>query len=120
MTLEELIRKVKAGEPVDFQQAIAAIDAAYAYAPCRFRNGVGPDPLINEAGTNEGSCKIFYCARLHGLDQAQTLALFGDYYRCDVLEHPGAANHGNIRRFLRDGWAGIHYEGVPLMPRAPA
>lgn len=120
MSIDELIRRVKTGAPVDFQQVIAAIDASYTYAPCRFSNGLGPAPLINEAGTNEGSCKIFYFARLHGLDQAQTLALFGDYYRRDVLEHPGEANHGNIRRFMRDGWPGIHYEGVPLIPHSPA
>lgn len=120
MSIEELIRRVKEEQPVTFQQVIAAIDAAYTYVPCGFRNGLGAEPLVNQAGTNEGSCKIFYFARLQGLDQAQTLALFGDYYRRDVLEQPEAANHANIRRFMRDGWSGIHYEGVPLVPRVPA
>lgn len=68
-------------------------------------------PLINEAGRNEGSCKISALARLHGLDQSQTLALFGDYYRKDVLENPTGNDHQNIRNFMRDGWDGIVFKG---------
>lgn len=116
MPIDELIGRVKAGEPVSFQQVIAAIEMHYRYAPCRFYNGLGADPLVNEAGTNEVSCKIFFFARLHGLDQQLTLSLFGDYYRHDVLGDPEGRNHGNIRRFMRDGWSGIRYEGVPLTP----
>lgn len=117
ISIEELMRRVKAGEPVSFHDTLRVIDQAYRYLPCRFRNGLGPHVLVNEAGTNEGSCKIFYFARLHGLDREQTLTLFGDYYRYDVICNPEGANHGNIRRFMRDGWPGIHYEGIPLIPR---
>jgi len=115
--VEALLRRVKGGESVSFDETIRAIDEAYEYRPCRFCNGLGPDMLINEAGANEGSCKIFFFARLHGLDHRQTLSLFGDYYRHDVLEHPDGVNHRNIRRFMRDGWPGIHYEGIPLIRR---
>lgn len=118
MSTDELIAKVRAGEPVSFHEVIATIDAHYRYNPCRFRNGLGVDALLNEAGANEGSCKIFYFASLHGLDRAETLALFGDFYRLDVGRHPEGASHPNIRRFLRDGWRGIHYEGIPLVPRS--
>jgi HopJ type III effector protein len=117
MSIEELIDRVRSGQPIRFQETIAVIDAHYQYSPCGFRNGCGDDVVINAPGTNEGSCKVFWFARLHGLDRSQTLALFGEYYRHDVLEHPDGRDHANVRRFLRDGWAGIEYEGVPLLPR---
>jgi hypothetical protein len=117
LTISDLIRQVKASVPVAFEQVMAVIDAEYRYRACRFRNGVGADALINEAGTNEGSCKIFYFSRLMEFDEQQTLALFGDYYRRDVLMTPEGVNHANIRRFMRDGWPGVVYEGVPLVPR---
>ncbi|MGH8558319.1 MAG: HopJ type III effector protein [Methylococcales bacterium] len=41
--------------------------------------------MENDAGTNEGSCKIFFFALLHGLEKDKTLKLFGDYYRIDIL-----------------------------------
>ncbi|MEP1447388.1 MAG: HopJ type III effector protein [Paraglaciecola sp.] len=44
--------------------------------------------MINQAGTNEGSCKIFYFSKLQKLTENQTLALFGSYYRDDVLANP--------------------------------
>jgi CDGSH-type Zn-finger protein len=97
---------------------MSVIDTHYRYEPCRFRNGVGDDALINEPGTNQGSCKIFFFAQLLELDQAGTLSLFGDFYRRDVLEHPDGTGHANIRRFMRDGWAGIAYEGIALTPLA--
>lgn len=120
MTPGELAACVRAGTPVSFEQVMAVIAAHYRYRPCRFRNGLGADAIINDAGINEGSCKIFYLARLLDLDQAQTLALFGDFYRRDVLGAPDGTNHANIRRFLRDGWAGIAFEDVALEPGAAA
>jgi hypothetical protein len=114
MTPEELAERVRLGMPVAFEAVMAVVAENYAYRPCRFRNGVGADAVVNEAGTNEGSCKIFHLARLLGLDQQQTLALFGDFYQRDVLGTPTGTSHANIRRFMRDGWAGIAYEGVPL------
>ena len=110
MSLEEFLVQVKAGGKVSFQDSIAVIAANYRYTPTRFTNG----DVINEAGTNEGSCKLFYFAKIHGLTPAQTLALFGDYYWKDVLEHPEANSHANIRSFMRHGWAGIAYDGEAL------
>jgi len=115
--LNTFIEQVKSGEPIDFPDTIAMISATYDYSPTRFSNGVGEDILINEPGTNEGSCKIFSFARLQGLNEPETLALFGGYFR-DVLDHPDGKDHQNIRHFIRHGWMGIHFDGVALSPRA--
>lgn len=113
MNIEAFLSHVKNGERVSFQDAIAVIAAHYDYTPTRFSNG----DLLNAAGANEGSCKLFYFARLHGLTPEQTLALFGDYYWKDVLENPQASNHANIRAFMQTGWAGIAYDGAALTPK---
>jgi hypothetical protein len=94
---------------ITFQQVIAFIDAYYDYTPSRFQNGLIA-PVINEAGTNEGSCRIFAFAQLNQLTEAQTLHCFGDYYRQDVLANPQAGDHANIRTFMRDGWKGIMFD----------
>ncbi|MBZ4201889.1 MAG: HopJ type III effector protein, partial [Methylovulum sp.] len=44
----------------------------------------------------------------------QTLNLFGAYYRHDVLENPEREDHPNIRRFIRDGLAGLCFKGTAL------
>lgn len=114
--LQAFIDRVKAGEPVEFQDTIAVIAAHFDYSPRRFTNGFGDSQMVNEPGANEGSCKIFSLARQQGLTEAQTLALFGDFYR-QVLEHPEGADHQNIRQFMRSGWAGIHFDGEALRLR---
>lgn len=114
MTPKALLDKIESGEPVSFQESLAAIAEHYDYTPTRFVNG----PLTNEAGTNEGSCKLLYFARLHGLAEEQTLELFGDYYRKDVLGNPDGSDHANIRNFMRHGWGGVAHEGVALKPKA--
>ncbi|GAB6047727.1 HopJ type III effector protein [Methyloparacoccus murrellii] len=116
-TLQAFLERVKRGEPVEFQDTLAVIGEHYHYRPTAFGNGLGERSLRNEAGTNEGSCRIFAFARLNGLSEAQTLALFGAYYRDDVLPHPEGHDHRNIRHFMQDGWAGIHFEGEALKPR---
>ena len=55
-------------------------------------------------------------ARLAGLTPDQTLALFGAFYRDDVLGHPDGSDHQNIRNFIKDGWDGIRFEGDALTP----
>ncbi len=116
MSQHAFIERVKAGQAVDFQETMAVIAQHYDYHPTEFGNGLNP-PLINPAGRNEGSCKIFAFAGLHDLDQSQTLALFGDYYLKDVLENPEGNDHQNIRNFMRDGWAGIVFNGEALTLR---
>lgn len=95
---------------INFPEVIAHIDANFDFTPTRFTNG----SAINEAGQNNGSCKIFAFAKLNKLTVDQTLALFGDYYRIDVLENPEGTDHQNIRNFMRSGWEGIQFEGVAL------
>lgn len=115
MTLTAFLQKLQQHpDRIEFTETIAAIEAAYVYTPTAFRNG----EVYSAAGQNAGSCKIFAFARLQGLSEAQTLACFGRYYREDVLQHPEASDHANIRSFMRQGWAGIAYEGVALTPRA--
>lgn len=105
-----LAQLTKSPETIQFQDSIATIDSHYDFTPTAFRNG----ELHNAAGQNSGSCKLFSFAQLHQLTQEQTLACFGDYYRVDVLQHPDATDHQNIRNFIKFGWSGIHFEGQAL------
>lgn len=116
MKLPKFIEKVTQGEAISFNETLIVITESYHYQPTEFSNGVGDEILINPAGTNEGSCKIFAFANLHQLDEQQTLSLFGDYYRVDVLQNPTGTNHQNIRNFIRFGWNGIHFKGTVLTP----
>lgn len=114
MSLAAFIEKVTHNVPVSFDETIAVITENYHYQPTEFCNGLNEPLLVNQAGTNEGSCKIFAFAQLNHLDQQQTLNLFGDYYRLDVLNDPQGAGHQNIRNFMRYGWDGIRFNGVAL------
>lgn len=117
MIFQNLLERLKKGE-ADFEDVIAYVNEHFDYSPTRFTNGKGADPVINPSGKNEGSCRVFALARLKGLDEADTLQLFGRFYRDDVLKNPGADDHANIRRFMQDGWAGIQFEGTALVPKA--
>jgi hypothetical protein len=110
MSLTNFLTKVKAGEPVNFADTIAVISENYTYTPTAFKNG----NVENGAGQNEGSCKIFAFAKLNNLSKDETLSLFGDYYRVDVLQHPNASDHQNIRQFIEQGWAGVTFENEAL------
>ncbi|WP_045226534.1 HopJ type III effector protein [Methyloterricola oryzae] len=114
MSIEAFLQKVRDGERVAFQDTLSVIAENYEYTPTAFRNGGGEDCVVNEAGKNEGSCKIFAFARLHALTPEQTLALFGDFYWKDVLEDPEGTGHANIRAFMKYGWEGIAFEGEAL------
>ncbi len=118
MTVNELIEKINT-EPdsIDFTEVINTIEQAYDYTSTCFHNGTGSQATTNEAGTNEGSCKIFAFGRLHNLNEKQTLACFGKYYREDVLDHPDNDDHANIRTFILHGWEGIRFEGEALHPK---
>ncbi|WP_111657845.1 HopJ type III effector protein [Isoalcanivorax indicus] len=112
-----LARLQQAPESVHVTDVLAVIEAGYEYVPTTFTNGAGPQQLVNPAGTNEVSCRLFAFAALHRLPAAQTLACFGHYYRDDVLADPDGQNHGNIRAFMRHGWDALHFEGDALRPR---
>lgn len=114
MSLASFLEKAKNNAPVSFDETIAIISEYYHYQPTEFCNGLDEHLLVNPAGTNEGSCKIFAFAQIHRLDRQQTLNLFGDYYRLDVLNDPNSADHQNIRNFMHYGWDGIHFNGAAL------
>jgi len=111
MTIENLLdRLAKTPETVQFSDVIATIDAHYSFTPTAFKNG----GTQNDAGQNNGSCKIFAFAKMNSLDTQSTLACFGDYYRADVLGNPDGTAHANIRNFITNGWAGVEFEGKAL------
>lgn len=114
VSLDIFLNKIKNNEAVSFNETIAVIAENYHYTPTEFSNGLGEQQLVNPAGVNEGSCKLFAFARLHRLEPLQTLNLFGDYYRIDVLHDPEGLGHQNIRNFMKFGWQGIYFSGDPL------
>ena len=114
MSLASFLEKINKNIPVSFDETIAVIAENYHYQATEFDNGLNEDTLVNKAGTNEGSCKIFAFAKIHQFDQQQTLNLFGDYYRLDVLNDPQGRGHQNIRNFMKYGWAGICFKGEAL------
>ncbi len=116
-TLHHFILDVKANQHVSFDQTMQMIDEHYQFTPVKFENGQDLEVIVNQPGTNCGSCKIFAFARLHGLNEQQTLGLFGDYYYKDVLGNPKESTHANIRTFMKYGWKGLNMPDNPLQLR---
>ncbi len=94
---------------IDFAQVLEFIDATHHYTPVKFVNG----QIHNQAGENEGSCKVFGFARLYQLNQVDTLKLFAEHYD-NVLQNPQGTNHANIRNFQKFGWQAFLMEHNPL------
>jgi len=112
MKIETFLDTLKqAPESIDFSQTMAVIETNYSYQPTRFENG----SVINDAGQNEGSCKLFAFAKDQGLSQDQTLACFGQYYWKDVLQNPQGTDHANIRQFMITGWDGVKFDDEALI-----
>jgi len=110
--ITHLLEKIEASpNTITFDDTISVIDTNYTFTPTKFTNS----DTTNEAGSNNGSCKIFAFAKLHNLTPEQTLPLFGDYYRIDVLQNPEMNDHANIRNFMRYGWEGVVFEGNALV-----
>lgn len=114
MSLTTFLEKVKNNQEISFNETISIITDNYNYQPAEFSNGLKAQRLVNAAGSNEGSCKIFAFAQINQLSQQQTLSLFGDFYRKDVLEDPAGTGHQNIRNFMQYGWEGIVFSQLPL------
>ncbi|WP_328187066.1 HopJ type III effector protein [Marinobacter sp. OP 3.4] len=114
MRLNEALRihlaSLEAGHS-DFEDTLALVDRHFDYAPTGFRNG----PLYNDAGENEGSCKVFALGQFGNLTEAQVLSLFGRHYQ-GVLDDPAGTSHGNIRQFMTTGWSGIRFDAPALRP----
>ena len=93
-----------------FSNVIAYIDEHYEFTPTKFTNG----NTVNEVNQNNGSCKVFSFAKLNQLSPEETLLLFSEFYREDVLKNPEGTDHQNIRNFMKFGWEGIVFEGEAL------
>jgi len=105
LTVIELVKRLNiSDETLDFDVVMQVISKYYHYKETDFKNG----ELVNKAGTNEGSCKIFSFAKIHALSEQATLRCFGHYYN-DVLNNPTGKDHGNIRSFIKNGWKGISF-----------
>lgn len=100
-------------DTVEFDDMMAVVEQNYHFTETTFSNGT----LVNKSGENSGSCKLFYFAQMQGLDQQQTLACFGAYYRDDVLQNLKADNHQNIRHFMNSSWEGVVFSGDALSLR---
>ena len=98
---------------ITFQDTINVIEENYDFEPTAFKNG----NQHNNAGENNGSCKVFSFAKLQNLSKEATLACFGSYYFEDVLNNPEGNDHQNIRNFMQFGWDGIHFEGEALVEK---
>ncbi|VAW86065.1 Type III effector HopPmaJ [hydrothermal vent metagenome] len=115
MTVDEFINKLKnKPEEITFNDTMTLVDSDFDYIPSRFINGTGDEQVINEAGNNAGSCKIFALGKLLHLNEMQTLHCFGDYYREDVLKNPNGKDHANIRNFIQHGWSRILFDSTAL------
>jgi hypothetical protein len=109
MLLSTFLKKITNNQNVNFEETISIITQYYDYQPTEFSNGNKDKPLINQAGTNEGSCKIFSFAQINQLTAQQALNLFGDFYHKEVLQDPSGNSHQNIRHFIQFGWNGIAF-----------
>ena len=110
MTPNDYIATVKSNpETLGFITLMDVIAAHYNFTPTAFTNG----DVVNNADQNQGSCKLFAFARLHGLTDTQTLACFGEHYR-SVRDTPNGTDHQNIRNFMKTGWGGVSFDEEPL------
>ena len=104
------IQETSAKQAISFHDVMEHIDAHYDFKETTFKNG----DTLNEAGQNNGSCKLFAFAQIHALSEQQTLNLFGDFYTKDVVQNPDGEDHQNIRNFMKYGWKGLQFEGQAL------
>lgn len=111
MTLETFLNTLKSNpKNIEFTDTISVIESHYDFTPTAFKNG----ELHNNAGENSGSCKLLAFAKLQQLTKEETLACFGKYYFEDVLNDPNGNGHQNIRNFMKTGFEGLEFEGMPL------
>lgn len=112
MLISAFLEKVLiAPETISFDDTITVIENNYRFKETAFTNG----ETRNEAGQNNGSCKIFAFGHLNNLTEEQTLNCFGDYYRNDVLRKPDGDDHQNIRNFIKQGWSGVSFDEEALV-----
>ena len=111
MDYDQLLRSLKENpDVVEYDAVLALIDEMYEFTPVTYTNG----DIVNKAGQNSGSCKIFAFGKLVRLSEEQTLNCFGAFYRDDVLKYPNNMDHPNIRNFMKTGWQGLSFDGAAL------
>ncbi|MEZ9159722.1 HopJ type III effector protein [Vibrio lentus] len=115
MELETLLNTLtQAPESIQFEDTMQVIEANYDFSESEFRNG----DVVNTAGQNNGSCKIFAFGLAQELSPEQTLACFGQFYRNDVLGFPENTDHQNIRNFMVHGWSGVQFSQPALIAKS--
>lgn len=105
---QDLLAQLQMGE-AKFAQVLTYIDARFNHTPTAFQNGA----QSNAATENQGSAKVFSFAKIHQLNEQDTLNLFAEHY-ATVLATPEGTDHQNIRQFMQHGWSGIAFEGEAL------
>ena len=116
-TLAELAEQEFGLANVKFQEVMAKIDECFDFEPTAYASGVGTSrETRNAAGTNSGSCKTFYFAKMRGLSEDVALRWFCEHYE-DVLRTPDGDSHANIRAFMENGYAGLAFEGEALVAK---
>lgn len=104
---------------VKFNEVMAQIEESFRFTPTEYTSGFGTDDLlVNPAGTNNGSNKVFAFGMLYDLTEEQTLRLFCQFFE-EVKESPDGTDHGNIRNFMKSGWPGIRMPTMSLTKRLP-
>ena len=110
--LEDLVAHLcEAPNTIEFGEVITLIDNTFFFSPTAFENGA----IKNLENQNNGSCKLLALGQYLKLSNEQTLALFGSFYRDDVLKNPNGEDHANIRNFMQTGHAGVTFEQFPLV-----
>lgn len=110
MTLPEFKTKLKTTPTaITFKETMQVIENYYTFNPTAFKNG----DIINNAGENNGSCKLFAFTMHQELTKEETLLCFGEYYQT-VLEDKNGTSHQNIRNFMKTSFKGLSFENEAL------
>ena len=110
MTIPEFKTKLKTTPTaITFKETMQVIENYYTFNPTAFKNG----DIINNAGENNGSCKLFAFAMHQEFTKEATLFSFGEHYQT-VLADKNGASHQNIRNFMQTGFKGLSFENEAL------
>ena len=111
MQLKSFIHKLKTNpKTISFTETMQVIDTNFNFIPTAFVNG----EINNNAGENNGSCKLFAFAIHQNLTKDETLSCFGEYYFNDVLQDVHGNGHQNIRNFIKTGFEGLVFKNKPI------
>ena len=110
MTIPEFKTKLKTTPTaISFKETMQVIENYYTFNPTAFKNG----DIINNAGENNGSCKLFAFAMHQEFTKEATLFSFGEHYQT-VLADKNGTSHQNIRNFMQTGFKGLSFENEAL------